>query len=311
MRVELHDRPTPPWHLIVGLVLVILLVTLGVYQYRWLGEVSQAESERLRASLRARASDFSQEFDRELTRTYVAFQLDPDAFDKDAAGAIGAAYTAWKSAAVSPSLVSAVYLLEGSSFDSGQLRRFDPDRRVLEPSAWPAALAASLKGGDRRLPQLIGTPPMQIQMAVPIVDAVDARTPALIVPIPRFTLRSAAGTLTLAGDPPQVGRVLIVQLDADALPHQLLQPLVAKYFGDGDASEYLVSIARRDDPAAIIYSSSGAPVTAASADVTTGLFDLRLDQVNRFALATAVPPAGGAVKTEHMGHPNRGGARRF
>jgi signal transduction histidine kinase len=298
VRVEFGDRRAWPWQLVVAIILVVLLATLGAFQYRWLGEVSQAESERMRASLRTRASDLSQEFDREITRTYVAFQLDPDAFDRDAAGAIGAAYSLWKSAAVSPSLVSGVYLLEGRAFDSAQLRRFDLDRQVLEPSAWPPALAESLKRADRRLPQIVGTPPMP--MPIPMVDAVDSRALALIVPVPRFNVKTAGRQLTLGTDAPLGGRVVVVQLDADALQRQILQPLVAKYFGDGETSEYLVTIARRDDPAQAIYSSSGGPVTPASADVTTGLFDLRLDQVSRFALASTVPPPGAAVKTEHM-----------
>ena len=64
------------WQLPVAAVLLVLLATLATFQYRWLGEVSRAEGERMRASLRTRASDFSQEFDRELTRTYIAFQID-------------------------------------------------------------------------------------------------------------------------------------------------------------------------------------------------------------------------------------------
>ena len=42
-------------------------------------------------------------------------------------------------------------------------------------------------------------------------------------------------------DPAGTARAVIVWLDADRLRQQLLEPLVAKYFGAGDASEYLVS----------------------------------------------------------------------
>ena len=47
-------------------------------------------------------------------------------------------------------------------------------------------------------------------------------------------------------DPCGAARALIVWLDADRLRQQLLEPLVAKYFGAGDESEYLVSIVQRD-----------------------------------------------------------------
>jgi len=60
-----RDRKAPPWQLLaaVGLLLV-LLVTLGTLQYRWLGEVSEAERVRMRDGLRARAADFAESFDR-------------------------------------------------------------------------------------------------------------------------------------------------------------------------------------------------------------------------------------------------------
>jgi signal transduction histidine kinase len=283
------------WQLPVAAVLLVLLATLATFQYRWLGEVSRAESERMRASLRTRTSDFSQEFDRELTRTYVAFQLEPDQFDADPAAALSAGYAQWRAAAMSPALVRGVYLLEGNTFDSGRLRRLDPDRRVLEPSEWPPELAASVKRNERPLPRVIGTPPPML-----MTDAVDARAPALIIPVPNFTRTINGRQMTMIANPDAAGRVVIVYLDADALQRQLLQPLVAKYFGQGDASEYLVTIARRDDPAAAIYSSSGGPVTAAAADVTTGLFDLRMDDLSRLAVAAAVPAPGARIKTEHM-----------
>ena len=288
------------WQLPAAVLLLALLATLATFQYRWLGEVSRAEGERMRASLRTRASDFSQEFDRELTRTYLSFQIDPAQFDADAAQTLSAAYTRWRSAAPSPTLVRGVYLLEGETFDDGRLRRLDADRRVLEPSEWPADLAATVRRSARPLPRILGAPvpPM-------LVDAVNSRAPALIIPVARFTRTGGGHQLTVLADSAIEGRVVIVQLDAGTLQQQFLQPLVAKYFGEGGASEYLVTISPRDDPTAVIYSSSGGPVTAAAADATTGLFDLRMDEVNRLAMAAALPPPGGAgdnaaVKTEHM-----------
>src|SRR5206468_11894465 len=45
-----------------------LIALLATLQYRWLGRISDAERERMRASLNARASEFAQDFDRELTQ---------------------------------------------------------------------------------------------------------------------------------------------------------------------------------------------------------------------------------------------------
>ena len=56
-----------PWLMVVAAALVALLAALATLQYRWLGDVSQAERERMRAGLQTRASDFSEAFDRELS----------------------------------------------------------------------------------------------------------------------------------------------------------------------------------------------------------------------------------------------------
>ena len=282
------------WQLLAAAVLLVLLATLATFQYRWLGEVSEAERERMRASLRTRASEFTQEFDGELTRTYMAFRVDPDRLDADPAAALADAYARWQSSETRPGLVRGVYLAEGRTFDSAQVRRFDPDRRVLESARWPPDIADALTRAPRFLPHAAGAP-----LPMLLADAVDARVPALVIPVPRVTRTSNGRQMTVFTDPTAAARVVVVALDAERLRHQLLEPLVTKYFGGGDASEYLVTIVRRDDPAATIYSSSGAPVDAQAADVTTGLFDLRMDELNRLADLSGSLRVQPGVKT-HM-----------
>jgi signal transduction histidine kinase len=270
-----------PWQLLAAALLLVLLATLATLQYRWLGEVSQAERERMRASLQTRAAEFTQAFDAELTRMYVAFRVDGDALDTDAAAAIGTAYSRWQSStSTTAALVRAVYLVEGRTFESAQLRRFDLDRRLLEPAEWPHDLAASVQRGPRFMSHPAGA-------AWPILmaDAVDARVPALMIALPHVIRSSIGLQTTFMTDPTAPARLLIVALNPERLRQQVLEPLVAKYFGAGDASEYLVTIVRRDDPSAVIYTSGNAPLGASAADVTTGLFDLRMNEFNRLVEA--------------------------
>jgi signal transduction histidine kinase len=284
------------WQLPAAALLVVLLATMATLQYRWLGEVSRAEEERMRASLRTRATDLAREFDRELTRTYIAFRLEPEASAKDPAAAIAAAYDRWRSSSPAPAMLRGLYVIDGATFESGALRRFNPDRRTLDAAEWPADLAASLKRSDRLLPHVVGNASMLT------ADAVDARAMALVVPVPQVSPNVPGHPMTVIADPSAPVRAVIVQLDADAVRRQMIQPLVAKYFGEGDTSDYLVTIARSDDPSATIYDSAAGSVSVGAAEVTTGLFDLSLDQMNRFAVAAALPPTGGSgsVKTEHM-----------
>jgi signal transduction histidine kinase len=266
------------WQLPAAVILLVLLAALATLQYRWLGEVGEAERERMRASLRTRASEFTQEFDAELTRTYTAFQIDGDRLDADPSGALAAAYAQWQASTTTPGLVRGVYVAEGRTFASAKLQRFDPDRGALETVAWPPALAGLMQRTPRMLPQVPGLPPPML-----MADVVDAGVPALIVPAPHVTRSTVGDRTAVMTNPTADARVLIIGLDIDRLTHQLLEPLVAKYFGEGDASEYFVTVVRRDDPSAVVFSSTSAPVDTAGADVATGLFYLRMDEVTRLA----------------------------
>ena len=62
--------------LVLAVALLGLILLLATLQYVWLGRISEAERERLRATLNRRTSEFAQDFDRELTRAYLLFQAD-------------------------------------------------------------------------------------------------------------------------------------------------------------------------------------------------------------------------------------------
>src|SRR6185295_7939141 len=55
--------------------MAVLLPLLAALQYYWLGQVSEAATERLQTSLRASANRFRQDFNREFIRAYLNFQM--------------------------------------------------------------------------------------------------------------------------------------------------------------------------------------------------------------------------------------------
>jgi signal transduction histidine kinase len=292
--LHFHDRPAFPWQLPTAVVLVVLLATLATFQYRWLGEVSEAERARMRDSLRTRATDFTQEFDRELTRLYLGFQVDGDLIEKDPGGVLADALARAQGGAATAGVVKEVFLLEAQGPHAGALERVDAASRTLQPAEWPEAMAAWRRRTAPVAPLAPGMPP-----PIFMTDVVDAETPALVIPVPRIKRLEDGSrhTFTVMPDPGGISRVIVVWLDADRLQRQLLQPLVAKYFGAGETSEYVVAIVRRDDPSRIVYASpADARVDENSADVTAGLFDLRMDEVSRvagtFGLKAGLPRVG-------------------
>jgi signal transduction histidine kinase len=281
---------------------VALLGILATLQYRWLGEVSDAERDRLRASLRTRASDFSRAFDREITHLYVAFHLDPDELDRDPAGGLTAACASARRQVVASGpagrggdvnlagLVKAVYLVDARGEKPGVPQRVNPETHVLEPAEWPAAFDL----WNRRAANL---PPPAPGFLSPLfmADMVDGSAPALIVPVPTTTrLEQGGGRIAVIPDPRGVTRTIVVWLDADRL-RALVDSLVLKYFGPSDESDFYVTVVPRESRGDVVYSSAPTVnITARDADVATGMFDLRLDELDQFNAHTPPTPAAAA-----------------
>src|SRR5262245_55366491 len=193
-------------------------------QYRWLGEVSNAERERLRAGLRTRAADFSQDFDREITRTYLAFHVDGAKLDRDAAATLAEAYTRAQAASSVGGIVRGVYFLEAKGPHGGALQALDPAARTLTAVEWPPALDAWRVRAERVAPLAPGA-----LSPVFLSDAIDASTPALVVPVPTLKrIENGGGHFAIVPDPTGVARTVIVWLDAERLKGHLLESLVAK-----------------------------------------------------------------------------------
>jgi signal transduction histidine kinase len=301
--ITFHDRPTP-WLFPIAAVVVVLLVALAVLQYRWLGDVSAAERERMRANLQSRAGDVTQAFDAELTRAFVAFHIDADRLDADADAAVAAAYGAWQAAAAHPSIVRAVDIIDPADLQT--LRRFDPDARRLVATAWPPAVSEWLARLKRMTPPL-PTAPSPLLLA----DAVDGTIPALVIAVPKVAKTTdGVGTLRVIADPASLARTILVELDAAALRDQALAPLVDRYFAP--AADAIVTVVRRDDPSTVIYASDAARrLTDRTADVTAPLFDLRIEDVNHFQAAGPSGDGRGKVAITIVRRANTPDGRRF
>src|SRR5215831_16794246 len=97
--------------LLVGL-LLILLPTLAILQFRWIGEVSAAERERMESSLRAASDQFATDFDGELARTSAAFQI-RTGFPEDGKAMLER-YQMWSEGIAYPRLIRSIALVRTS-----------------------------------------------------------------------------------------------------------------------------------------------------------------------------------------------------
>jgi len=274
--------------ILVGL-LLILLPTLAVLQYRWIGEVSAAERERLESSLRVASERFAIDLDTELSRLGTTFQI-RDGFPKTA-DPIVERYQTWSETSPYARMLRTVYLLKVDRDNKSELYKLNLANHELEPSPLPITWE---NVRDRQLPtdmmiiapifrrdvQFVGPRPEDFRgrRAEPFpprrpdnLGLRNDRPPRRGPGIPR----SGGGPGPVSGPGPAEGAVLI-ELDRDVVLHDLVPALTAKHFSSHDETAYRIAIVSATKPQdGVLFSSAGAwkPEDIAAPDAVVDLFN--------------------------------------
>jgi signal transduction histidine kinase len=261
MRLPSRPHATGPGGLLA--LLLVLLAVLGTLQYRWSGELSQAERTRMRAGAQARADAFARELDREVTRVFFRLPLDQEALDRRDFTRFAARYDAWRARAGRPDLIADVFLVEWPDAVA-RVSRYAPEERTFEPAAWPERLGPVR---DRMGPR-----------PGPIAFASDG-SPVLAVPV--FPGEPASWR-AIRADPVRVrpSAGLTVVLDVSVIRDALLPALAGRHFGGTSGLEYNLSIAREDEPGTFVWSTTGSAPGRGAGDAETGLLELRPEEAS-------------------------------
>ena len=281
--------------------LILLLATL---QYRWQGQISGAERDRMTAILNTRAAAFGEDFDRELTRAYLMFQLDPMQQDQSAAAGIAARHDRWQATSRFPKMIRDVYLVPSQAAvnETGLLQRFNSSNRFLEPADWPAPLAGIRAQLAKPAPSwTAGAAPLVMRS---MVATVWPEVPALVIPTPVVMLSHVAGNpggpMASMSVSPEV-RYTVLLLDADYIRQDMLPALARQHFqGTGDGFDYQLAVVPTAAASkGLVYHSvpEFVPGAASAADAKVELFQVRpkdfdtlVSEVSRFAMFTATAP---------------------
>src|SRR5215210_5978861 len=130
----------PSLMLLLVAALLLLLPLLAVLQYRWLGEVSAGERERMQANLRTGAERFCADFDRELTNVYIQLQNAATQSNGQSGDELAARYQRWLAATPRPKLIREIYRTWFDEQGTLVLARFNPASGSLDSVEWPEAL---------------------------------------------------------------------------------------------------------------------------------------------------------------------------
>lgn len=96
---------------LVGVVM-LLVPAMAWMQYQWVGQLSEAERERMGRTLRTAASQFAVEFDTELSKARDALQVEGPVLRDENWNSYAQRYTAWTEGASDPKLVRDVLLVD-------------------------------------------------------------------------------------------------------------------------------------------------------------------------------------------------------
>ncbi len=273
---------TRAWHLAVAVILLVLLGAVATLQYRWVGEITAAERERLQTGVRTRGAEFAAAVDQDVTRAFAAFQADPAAFERDPGRALADAAERAARETATGAAVKGIYVAEPGT--EARLRQLDMRRRILVDTDWPAGLSA--------LRARVAAFPKTAVPGLPLLpglfdDPLDRVVPALIVPItaPAPPLEPRPGQLLVRSVPEtKPWHAVLVWLDIRDLRARLLAPAAERLFGDPQIAELNLSVIdkRSQQP---IY-ESGAAVALAAADFTSDLFAVRVSDLVWSRVAT-------------------------
>ena len=263
--------------LVLVVALIALLPLLAVLQFRWLGEVSRAERDRMQASLKTAVANFTQDFDRELSRACLSLRMDARTERARDWQTYARRYDQWAQSAPYPQLVSGVYLVEpaaGQPTAAGRLQAYRFERAALSftPTDWPSGLLPLRATLEQEYEDALQSSRFVYRSAVEVIDG-DAM--ALVMAVADPLMLEQPGLTP----PAPVTSHVIVTLDANCIHNYMIPRLAARYFTGGDGLDYRLVITRRDNPASVIYQTeSGAAANIlAAADASGALFGVRAE----------------------------------
>src|SRR5580704_3804431 len=106
------------WQKRFGVELIAVITILGVYQYRWTGEISRTEQARLRNSLATSVRNFDQEFSYDFQQLCESFEMDPEAEASAIESNVARQQANWNRISTHAQFVDSLHIWRMTSADS-------------------------------------------------------------------------------------------------------------------------------------------------------------------------------------------------
>jgi signal transduction histidine kinase len=271
--------------------MLVLLPLLAALQYYWLGQVSEAATERLQISLRASANRFRQDFNREFIRAYLNFQIDSLAPPQDIERYHFERFEHWNQTAPYPRLISEVFMVNYDDQGRPRLSRLNSKANKFELTEW----SGDLVNFPDRFEQRDRSSRLRVEAsAQDSLEPFAEDIPALIIPFPLLPTNK-----TQSGNPPHPPGFTIIKLDLNYLQREFIPSLIQRHLFD-DRSEYNLAVISIRHPERVIYSSRYPLADFSSSDVSTRIFGLESDELSAFLKSGGASQAGEPPATRRL-----------
>lgn len=287
---ERLQQPGSRSQLAVAASLLLLLPLLAWLQYHWLGQLSAKEQEHMQTALRAAATRFSQDFNREITRVYGAFLTIPNRESDEKLAALAESYDRWRETAAYPKLVKSIFVVTSDGEEQLSLTRLDFESKQFSAVAWPEELIAlrdQIQQSLAAMRQMPAAPPSpDVIVRRPAVSSLNGEIPALVFPLIESPKPGGNGKFTFLV---RLSQFVVVALDPRCLQQNVLPPLIQRHFVEDGQLSYELTIVNRHTPPQIVYQSGSSTLSASSvdngwdykkADTSISLFSLDREEIN-------------------------------
>lgn len=256
----------------------ILLAILATLQYRWLGEISTAERERMQARLQTDARRFAQDFNGEMTKAYFSFQLDLE--NAENAEKIAERYELWRKQTHFPGLVSEIYVSLKNENGEQRLIRFD----IAEKRFSDAVSSGELKS---LLDKINNESKDHTFPFIRAFHSIVPEVPAMFVPFfeQKERISPDQDRITLKTPYRATGNFLIVKLNFDTIKNEIIPELARRHFSD---SNFAFAIFNNNSNENLIYQSQE-NFDFSRADAATGIFEINPESSNILLLSSELP----------------------
>ena len=265
-----------------------LLVMLGVLawlQYVWLGQISDAERERLQRVVRSDTERFTEDFNREIQNAYFNFQTSADLWRAANWNEFNERYRFWRSKTAYQDLIKNIYFTEAG--ENKPLFRYNPEKGEFAPADWTDKIAPvkpqiAAENNPQTIFDEIPALILPVHDAPVKVNQVFVRTPKREEEVEKIPAQVEI--------PKRYG-VLIVELDGEVIKNRILPELATKYFGENEGGAFKLAVTNRSNQTVFQTGQISASDTSAK------LFNLSPENFVFFANRELIPKIQGEKRT--------------